>query len=312
MASVLRALAILGSGLQRLRQLGRGGPVADDPATAELLRRAHEARRAGQTADATTLFHRVLDVHRSHPGALRALRELAVEAGRWEEALDLQQRLAAAVGPAERAEEAEWLAAIHYRLGGRDLERGAAAGAAAHFKNALRADRDFLPAAIALGDAWEAAGDAREALRAWERAAETQPAPPLLARLERRYREEGRPSRMIGLYRQALERAPDDPALALALGRVLYELEMLDEAADHLEKLEVRAPGRAPIHAFLGAVFERRGQSREAFEEYRRALRLAHAFDWPYTCRACGASAPVWQDRCSACGRWNALWPSRA
>ena len=79
---------------------------------------------------------------------------------------------------------------------------------------------------------------------------------------------------MIALYRYAAERMPDDLALAAALGRVYFELEMLDEAAEQFEKLEVRAPDLPVVHAYLGAVFERRGETRDAFEEYRRALRL--------------------------------------
>ena len=104
-------------------------------------------------------------------------------------------------------------------------------------------------------------------------------------RLERAYREEGRPSRMIALYREAVGRAPDDLAIA------------------------VRAPDLPAVHAFLGAVFERRGETREAFEEYRRALRLGRAFDWPQRCTACGATAPDWRERCAPCGRWNTLRP---
>jgi lipopolysaccharide biosynthesis regulator YciM len=195
-------------------------------------------------------------------------------------------------------------------MGRLELARQDPAAAIGHFRAALRADRDFLPAVLALGDAQEAAGDRREAVRTWERAAEARPVLPLLARLERVYRREDRPSRMIALYRTACERAPDDLGLATALGRVYFELEMLDEAAEQFEKLEVRAPDLPVLHAFLGAVFERSGQTRAAFEEYRRALRLGHGFDWPHHCQACGASAPTWQDRCAQCHRWNSLRPS--
>ena len=45
-------------------------------------------------------------------------------------------------------------------------------------------------------------------------------------------RKIARPSRMIALYRNAAARAPDDLALAAALGRVYFELEMLDEATE--------------------------------------------------------------------------------
>jgi len=138
-----------------------------------------------------------------------------------------------------------------------------------------------------------------------------QPALPLLARLERAFREDGRPTRMIALYRQALEKAPDEVALAVALGRVFFELEMLDEAADQFEKVEVRAPALPVVHAYLGAVFERRGETRAAFDEYRRALQLGHAFDWPHQCATCGATSALWQDRCPSCHRWNTLRPVR-
>ncbi|OGL06733.1 MAG: hypothetical protein A3H48_04865 [Candidatus Rokubacteria bacterium RIFCSPLOWO2_02_FULL_71_18] len=59
-------------------------------------------------------------------------------------------------------------------------------------------------------------------------------------------------------------------------------------------------------------MFERRGETRAAFEEYRRALRLGHTFDWPHRCEACGATAPTWQDRCPGCRRWNTLRSARA
>jgi lipopolysaccharide biosynthesis regulator YciM len=288
------------------------GAAADNAATTELLQRAQDARRLSRNDEARTLYRLILQSHRGHLGALRGLRDLAGEAGRWPEALEAQQRVLGTVGSTERSPETEWLAVIYYELGRAEVARANASGALGHFRSAARADRLFLPAALALGDAYELTGDHREAVRAWERAAEVFPALPLLARLERAYRQEGRPSRMIALYRAAVERAPDDLALAVALGRVFFELEMLDEAADQLEKVEVRVPGSPVVHALLGAVFERRGQTREAFEEYRRALQLGHAFDWPHRCEACGAGGPMWQDRCAQCHRWNTLRPVRA
>jgi lipopolysaccharide biosynthesis regulator YciM len=298
-----RALRLLG--IERAPASGE-----NDPQAAEAMRRAEAARAAGHADEARTLFRYVVQRWPAHVGALHALRDLAVEVRAWDEAIAIQESILALAPSRERHAEAEWLAAGYYELGRLELARGEAAAAAGHFRAALRADRDFVPASVALGDALEAAGDPREAVRAWERAAETYPVLPLLARLERAYREQDRPSRMIALYRAAAERAPDDLALAAALGRVYFELEMLDEAADQFEKIEVRAPDLPTVHAFLGAIFERRGDAREAFDEYRRALRLAHGFDWPHRCTACGAAAPRWQDRCDACRRWNTLRPA--
>ncbi len=304
--SLRQLLSLSGPLLGALRRAGRRGDVGD-PQAAETMRRAGEARRAGRGEEAATLYRFVLQRWPEHPDALRGLRDLAVERGDWDEAVALQARVLAVASLGDRAAEAEWLAVGHYEAGRLGLARDDPAAAIVHFRASVRADRQFLPAAIALGDAHAAAGDQREAVRAWERAAEMRPALPVLARLERVYREEGRPTRMIGLYRSATERAPDDLAVAAALGRVYFELEMLDEAAEVFEKLEVRAPDLAVVHAFLGAVFERRGDTRDALEEYRRALRLGHGFDWPHRCQACGASVSTWRDRCPTCHRWNTL-----
>jgi len=313
LSASVRSLLSLGLTLKNLLDFRASPrPAVDDTSTTELLRRAQEARQLGRHDEASTLYRLILQTRRGHLGALRGLRDLAVDGGRWREALDAQQRILGAVGSTERSPETEWLATIYYELGRAEAARANTAGALVQFKNAARADRFFLPAALALGDAHEATGDHREAVRAWERAAEAVPALPLLARLERAYRQEGRPSRMIALYQAAIERAPDDLALAVALGRVFLELEMLDEAADQFEKVEVLVPGSPVVHALLGAVFERRGQNVEAFEEYRRALQLGHAFDWPHRCEACGATAPTWLDRCAQCRRWNTIRPVRA
>jgi lipopolysaccharide biosynthesis regulator YciM len=286
------------------------GPGIDDPQAIDAMHRAREAQHAGRLDETRTLYRYVLQRWPQHAEALRGLRDLAIGARDWDEAVVVQQRLLNAAPPADRAVESAWLAVGYYELGRLELARGNATAALTHFKAALKADREFLPAVLALGDAHEASGDQREAVRTWERAAETRPTLPLLARLERVYRQDARPSRMIALYRSASERVPDDLALTAALGRVYFELEMLDEAADVFEKLEVRAPDLPVVHAFLGAVFERRGDTRDAFDEYRRALRLGHGFDWPHRCRACSATAPTWQDRCSQCHRWNTLRPS--
>ncbi len=270
-----------------------------------LLVLAEKYQRAGRVEDALATYRQIFQRDKDHVTALRAVRDLTASLGRWEEALEVQERLSTLAGAEERRAEIEWLAGIYYEIGKARLSEGKFVEARRQFVAALRADRAFFPASLALGDAWEHAGDWREALRTWKRALEIAPVPVILRRLEQAYRAEGRPSLMIALYREALERAPQDLALAVALGRVYFELEMLDEAADQFQKVEVRAPDLAPLHAFLGAIYERRGQTAAAFEEYRKALRLAQSFDWPHRCSACGASQPHWQDRCASCGRWN-------
>jgi tetratricopeptide (TPR) repeat protein len=240
----------------------------------------------------------------------RAGRDALIDKGRWAEALAVQTQVVAAASREERSAEEAVLAGLHYEIGRERFERGELAGAAGSFKDALRLQPDFVPAALLLGEAHLRAGEPRDALRVWERAAEAMPsALPVLARIEERHREEGRPTRMISLYRTALDRHPDNLALAFGLGRVYFELAMLDEADEQFQKMEVRAADMPLIHAYLGAILERRGQYRDAMEEYRRALRLSESIQWPHHCAACGALHPRWVDRCPSCRRWNTSRP---
>jgi lipopolysaccharide biosynthesis regulator YciM len=274
-----------------------------------VLAAADAYTQAGRPDDAIALYRDLLGRDPDHVTALRRLRDAALTRGRWAEALRAQERLTKVAPASERSEEEARLAAVHYEIGAAKLAASDPAGAMAAFRDALRAQADFVPAVVALGDAHVAAGDPSHAVRVWERGIEAQPALPILVRLEHSYRAEGRPRRMIALYERAVARLPDDLALAVALGRVYFELSMLDEAAEQFEKVEVRAPDLPSIHAFLGAIFERRGQAREAFEEYRRALGAAGSFEWPYRCTACGASRAGWADRCPSCRRLNTLRP---
>jgi tetratricopeptide (TPR) repeat protein len=244
------------------------------------------------------------------PATAPAGRDALIERRRFAEALEIQSRLMQAVSREERTREAGVLAGLHYEIGRERIEAGDRVGAISHLKDALRAQADFVPAALLLGEVHVKAGEPREALRVWERAAEgPQPTLPVLARIEQLHRAEGRPTRMISLYQDALARQPDNLALAFGLGRVYFELAMLDEAAEQFQKMEVRAPELPLIHAYLGAILERRGQFRDAMEEYRRALRLSDRVEWPHTCAACGAAHPRWVDRCPTCRRWNTSRP---
>jgi len=246
----------------------------------------------------------------ARPATDHAGRDSLIERGRFAEALEIQARVVQAAPREERAAESTVLAGLHYEIGRERLEKEDRNGAIAHLKDALRAQPDFVPAALLLGEAHLKAGEPREALRVWERAAEgSQPALPVLSRIEQLHRSEGRPTRMISLYQDALARQPDNLALAFGLGRVYFELAMLDEAAEQFQKMEVRAPELPLIHAYLGAILERRGQFRDAMEEYRRALRESDRIEWPHRCAACGAAHARWVDRCPTCRRWNTSRP---
>lgn len=103
LSASVRSLLSLGLTLRNLLDFRAAPrPAADDTPTTELLRRAQEARQLGRNDEASTLYRLILQTRRGHLGALRGLRDLAVEGGRWREALDAQQRVLGAVGSRTR------------------------------------------------------------------------------------------------------------------------------------------------------------------------------------------------------------------
>ena len=294
-AVVFVAGAVLASAVGLLRDLARPHRRRSRPVGIRPVALAPGGDDTGRHAEATRV---------------QAERDDLIDRRRWAEALEVQTRLLQEAPRARRSAEETVLAGLHYEVAREQLERSDRPAATSHLKEALRLQPGFVPAALLLGDIFLKAAEPREALRVWERAAEASHAAlPLLGRLEQLHRTEGRPTRMISLYQEALARHPDNQALAFGLGRVYFELAMLDEAAEQFQKMEVRAPDLPQIHAYLGAILERRGQFRDAMEEYRRALRLSDSVEWPHRCAECGAMHSRWIDRCPTCRRWNTFRP---
>lgn len=275
-----------------------------------LLTLVEDLRLLGRPAEALATLQRALDRERS-PALLGALRDLAVGERRWEMALRAQlERVRLTRDPEARRAETEWLAALHYETGKARMAEGETTEAVRALREALKVDRAFVPAVLALAEAYARLGDPREAVRTLERGIEAHPALPLLQRLEAHYREAGRPSRMIKLYQDALARRPGDVALGFHLARVYFELGMLDEAADQFQKVEVQVPTLAAVHGYLALIAAQRGEPAAMLAEARRALGEAGALALPFRCHACQAVEAEWADRCPDCGRWNVLVPT--
>src|SRR5262249_29984565 len=95
----VRSLLSLGLSLKSFFKVGGvRRHEADDSPTVELLQRAQEARRLGRNDEAATYYRQILQTRRDHLTALRGLRDLASDGGRWREALDAQQRVLGAIG----------------------------------------------------------------------------------------------------------------------------------------------------------------------------------------------------------------------
>lgn len=280
------------------------------PTNAEALQHlAQDYEAAGNPEAALEALERLREVSPHDRWVLERLRDLLVRAERWEEAAAAQAALLGGP-PAPGAAAAPGLqmwCGLRVRTGQRALTAGNPREASAAAREVLRVDPDFIPAHLLLGEVYRRQGRPHRAMRQWHQAYEATGHTVLLDRLEQAYLEENRPHRLIDFYHQALLRAPDDLRLRYRLATVCVRLEMVDEAAAHLEAVVREAPGFGPALSELADIARRRSQLAQALTYAQRALAASQPHLQAFRCAACGAAAPGWADRCPACGVWNTL-----
>lgn len=177
------------------------------------------------------------------PGAADAYEALGVLCGRqrrFEEALELMDRLLEADPDSVMAHSNK--SVYHNQLGDvEEAEREAALAAQAR----LRSQAERRQAEVR---AREEAVEARRALQARE-----------------------------AMFRQVLELDPDDPLANFALGEMLLDADDPTQARGHLERTLAASPDHSAAHLVLGRCLEDLGKTEGAIEIYRAGVRIASA-----------------------------------
>ena len=230
------ALALDAAG-QRNDAVAAARRATEQPAMSDPARRAHAFHALGHVADRAGLLD---DARRAYEEALRAdakkaatavaLGDVLVRAGKQDEALS-------AMLAAQEAGAAS--AALETNIAVLELRAGQADAAAAHANEALRIDRDFPEAKLALG--YALLGQ-----RKWGDAAQ-------------RLDEAGRQFKA-------------DADIQVALGYAYQRLGRREDAMaafDRALAIEARHP---QAHAFRGMTLEEMGQAAQALEAYRAVV----------------------------------------
>ncbi len=296
-------------------------------------------RRQGDVEVAIRYHKRALEREPTHIRALVALVEDCLEAERWQEALEVCEKILDVEGEAERV--LVWSRDLQVRLGRleeaietqRHLMRHEGLGSEAHrmlrrlqFLQAmeraaagnreaarkqlveiLRQDRSFVPAQVELGRLLLAEGKEKEAVRRWREGYNHTHDVVFLHLLERYYLGKEDPDAAIAVYLNALKDAPASVELQFCLGKLYLRLEMLDNAYETLRDLADAGASFPALHRLLGEVRHRRGDDEAAFSELQACVPFRTAAVVPYRCSRCGVEAEEWKAQCDACGAWETL-----
>ncbi len=255
--------------------------------------------------EAIAVLQEVIKKDSSNIEALVRLRDIYIRAGRWDGAHELQGRVVKR--RRDSLEDQKLLMGLRYEFARLLFNRGEREKSKKLFKGIIRADKDFIPAYVTLGDLLLEEGDGAEAADLWEKGYYMNYSEILLHKLEDYYLQLGEPGKIIWVYKKAISLNPQNPALKFYLGKLYYRLEMLDEAFDVLAELEGVESAMPDLYKLLGTIYERKEEPGKAVTEFKRALGLRKRVVVPYFCPLCDCHTYEWNGRCPRCGAWNSF-----
>jgi lipopolysaccharide biosynthesis regulator YciM len=310
----IRALMSLGNIFRREKhyneaiRLHRKARLLDEGNVEILFTLARDLEEARRYEEAIQALEEVLKGDGTNPTALYRIRDIHIRNGKWTEAHAVQERLLKAGLPEREARaEKQVLAGLKYEVGRSYMDKGDREHARRFFKDAIKLDKGFLPARIGFGETLIREGKLRQAAESWEKSYWKTGNPLFLQRLEDLYLEIGEPGEMLRLYQGALAKQHQNPALKLALGKLYYRLEMVDDAFDLLSTLEGASDPTGDLHRIMASLYIRKGDTEAAQMELQEALSVSRPGALPFACTVCRHETREWNGRCPACGRWNTL-----
>lgn len=257
----------------------------------------------GSYEEAISIIQDIIKKDSSNVEALIRLRDIYIKIARWDGAHETQGRIVK--HRKDNIEDIKLLMGLRYEFAKYLYNKGEKEKSKKLLKGVIRADKDFIPAYLTLGDMLVEAGEKSEASDLWEKGYYMNYNEILLHKLEDFYLHQGEPEKIIWIYKKAISLNTNDVTLKFYLGKLYYRLEMLDEAFEILSELEGIESAMPELYKLLGNIYERKEEFTRAIAEFKKALGLRKRVMVPYYCPVCDYHTYEWSGRCPRCGGWN-------
>lgn len=221
----------------------------------------------------------------------------------WPQALSVQEAIFKISGRKDDA----LLALYEVQIGHQWLSRKEFHKARLKYKDALRRDRSCVPAYLGLGDAYQREGRLDEAIDSWKELLAKVPQKAYLAfgRLEKALYEKGQFGEVVRLYRDLLERDPDNLSALLALATIYDKKGRFDEAIRACEGALELDPNSTTARQLLVKFYQQRGDQAKVMENLEVLISSAAPTPDTFICQNCGHESQNALWRCPQCGQWR-------
>lgn len=280
---------------------------ADEPDQVEARYQLAEALMAVRNSEASVSVLNKLAA--DHPKkALRAwrrLRALHMDAQRWEQAMEAQKKLQAHFSAELTQGERAQGAALAYQLGMAMVEEDQFKDAAQVFQQVLKDEPDFVPAYLSLGRCMILQDQETQGIEIWLEGFRKTGEGTFLQELEDYFIQLGRPEDGLAVMRRVAATSKHATTAKFFLGKMLYRLEILDEALDLFQEVRSQVVYSPILFFFMAKIHSRRARLDAALNEYRQLLRNLGVLKLRYECAVCNHRTQDYSDRCESCGSWN-------
>lgn len=284
-----------------------GAICADEPDQVEARYQLAEALMAVRNPEASVSVLNKLAA--DHPKkALRAwrrLRALHMDAQRWEQAMEAQKKLQSHFASDLTQGEKAQGAALAYQLGMAKVEEDQFKDAAQIFQQVLKDEPDFVPAYLSLGRCMILQDQEAQGIEIWLEGFRKTGEGTFLQELEDYFIQLGRPEDGLAVMRRVAATSKHATTAKFFLGKMLYRLEILDEALDLFQEVRSQVVYSPILFFFMAKIHSRRARLDAALNEYRQLLRNLGVLKLRYECAVCNHRTQDYTDRCESCGSWN-------
>ncbi len=265
-------------------------------------------RKAGFLDRATRAYAEALEVDPRNLQALVGQQKLHEEQGQWQEAYEVQTRLARL----RKTDDSLVLAHLQAELGREALRAGRRETAEAAFKAALALDRRVFPAQLGLADLF-AESDPRRAAAILENAIAAAPERAYLAfePLARAYAACREPSRFAAVCERLIRQDPRDWRARVALARQLRAEGKPEESLGLLLRAVEANPQVLLVHLEAWRTLRALGVVGEAEARYVAVAEESAFYVDPHICTACRYRADDMLWRCPHCHEWDTFVEER-
>ncbi|MFH0919557.1 MAG: tetratricopeptide repeat protein [Fibrobacterota bacterium] len=220
----------------------------------------------------------------------------------WEKAIDLKLDV-----DREKGADDTRMQSLYYLEFGKTLMAADGHAARLRFKEALKKDSRQPWAYILIADTYFAENRVEDALEFWSKLFDALPSKAYLIfeKIERYYYETGDYGEVGRIYRELVEREPENLDALLALSSYLFRRGDRHEAMEVCKKtLEINPGSREAYSELLRQLLENEQGSWELKDAVRGMLKMYPAKK-RFHCRFCRTRTETAHWRCLSCGAWN-------